>query len=60
MHPKTIAESKKLAVLPGEHPIPELEVWDPPFERWMRIADDLLRRSVLRQTPPGDATILKH
>lgn len=22
---------------------PELEVWDPPFERWMKLADDLLR-----------------
>jgi hypothetical protein len=22
---------------------PETAVWEPPFERWMRLADDLLR-----------------
>ena len=22
---------------------PEVEVWEPPFERWLRLADDLLR-----------------
>ena len=22
---------------------PELEPWEPPFERWVRLADDLLR-----------------
>ena len=24
-------------------PGPELELWEPPFERWLRLADDLLR-----------------
>jgi hypothetical protein len=22
---------------------PELDLWEPPFERWLRLADDLLR-----------------
>jgi hypothetical protein len=22
---------------------PELDIWDPPFERWLRLADELLR-----------------
>jgi hypothetical protein len=22
---------------------PEMEVWEPPFERWLKLADDLLR-----------------
>lgn len=22
---------------------PEVELWEPPFERWLRLADDLLR-----------------
>jgi hypothetical protein len=22
---------------------PEVELWEPPFERWLRMADDLLR-----------------
>jgi hypothetical protein len=26
-----------------EHSDPELELWEPPFERWLRLADDLLR-----------------
>lgn len=24
---------------------PDTEIWEPPFERWMRLADDLLRES---------------
>lgn len=27
---------------------PEIEVWDPPFERWLRLAD-----SLLGNIPPG-------
>ena len=27
----------------GARPDPELELWEPPFERWLRLADDLLR-----------------
>jgi hypothetical protein len=29
-----------------DHPVPdnnsEMELWEPPFERWMKLADDLL------------------
>jgi len=24
---------------------PDIEVWEPPFERWLKLADDLLRNS---------------
>jgi hypothetical protein len=27
----------------GPQEAPEFEVWEPPFERWLRMADDLLR-----------------
>ena len=27
----------------GQQLEPELDLWDPPFERWLRLADDLLR-----------------
>jgi len=60
MEPKINAESKNPPVLPGESPISELELWDPPFERWMKIADawlgtvPLTRPAVDRdsKTPP--------
>jgi len=45
MDPKTIVESRISPVPPGDLPVPELEVWDPPFERWMKIADALLGRT---------------
>ena len=32
---KTEGEEKQLT--------PEVELWEPPFERWLRLADDLLR-----------------
>lgn len=25
--------------------VPEIEIWEAPFERWLRMADDLLRES---------------
>ena len=28
----------------GEERYPETDVWEPPFERWMQMADDLLRQ----------------
>ena len=27
----------------AQPPEPELGLWEPPFERWLRLADDLLR-----------------
>jgi hypothetical protein len=45
------------------HSAPEVEVWEPPFERWMRIADVLLGRAVTSPTKaaiPRDSKILKH
>jgi hypothetical protein len=32
-------------------PDSETEVWEPPFERWMRLADDLLREWPSKQRP---------
>ena len=36
------AESQTSPVPPGEGLAAELEVWDPPFERWMQLVDTLL------------------
>ena len=33
--PENESEEQQLA--------PEVELWEPPFERWLRLADDLLR-----------------
>jgi hypothetical protein len=30
---------------PGPELAKELEIWDAPFERWLRMADDLLRKA---------------
>jgi hypothetical protein len=30
---------------------PDMEVWDPPFERWLKLADDLLRNSPVPKSP---------
>ena len=55
MEPKITAEEKLAPVPPGELPGFEIEVWEPPFERWMRIADNLLGRGslVLPKAIPG-------
>jgi hypothetical protein len=53
MDPKIDTDVKTLPVPPGELLGPEMEVWDPPFERWMRIADELLGRSAM--VPPKAA-----
>jgi len=42
MEPKTIAKSQTSPMAPGERVMPDPEVWDPPFERWIRLADALL------------------
>jgi hypothetical protein len=34
----------------------EMEVWDPPFERWMRLADALLEESALERRLNGGNT----
>ena len=46
MDPKISPESE-IAPLPptSESLTPEAEVWEPPFERWMRLADTLLRQT---------------
>ena len=44
MDPKTTAESQISPLPPGEGLAAEVEVWDPPFERWMRLADTLLAK----------------
>ena len=62
MDPKINSEATIAPVPPGKLPGSEMEVWDPPFERWMRIADELLGRSaiVLPKTAPRDPKSLKH
>jgi hypothetical protein len=37
-----VAEAQ-LPLTQGPQSGPELELWEPPFERWIRLADDLLR-----------------
>ena len=45
MDPKTTAAESQISPLPpGEGLASEGEVWDPPFERWMRLADTLLAK----------------
>jgi hypothetical protein len=63
MEPKISREPRILPVPPGEVPMPELEGWDPPFERWIRMADALLGRSVgalPKVTIPCDLKSMKH
>jgi len=30
---------------------PEIEAWEPPFERWLKLADDLLRNRPVPKPP---------
>ncbi len=63
MDPKINADSQISFVPPGERVILDLEVWDPPFERWMRLADALLGRTVPplpKGAIPRDSGTLKH
>ena len=55
-------EAKVSPVPPGELPGSEVGVWDPPFERWMRMADELLGSGwvALPKAPPGDSKARKH
>jgi len=32
---------------------PEMDLWEPPFERWMRLADDLLRGDLIESCQEG-------
>ena len=48
---------------PGELPAPEIEGGDPPFERWIRMADALLRKGAVpfpKAVIPRDPKTLKH
>jgi hypothetical protein len=62
MDPKINIELKISPVIPGEVPGAEMEVWDPPFERWMRMADELLGRAAvtLPKAVSRDPKTLKH
>jgi hypothetical protein len=37
---------------------PEIEAWEPPFERWLKLADDLLRNRPDRKPSLGRYTSL--
>jgi hypothetical protein len=39
----SFVDEGQLPLTQGLQSGPELELWEPPFERWMRLADDLLR-----------------
>lgn len=43
MDRKTQIGSPKPPQVPSTPPQQPVEFWEPPFERWMRLADDLLR-----------------
>jgi hypothetical protein len=65
MEPKTTSEVQIPPALPaGEGLAPEVEVWDPPFERWIRLADVLLRRGApplpKAKTPPDSKSLIEH
>ena len=53
MDRKTKIDSPKPPQVPSSAPLQPIDLWDPPFERWMRMADDLLRDLPL---PPRAAT----
>jgi len=38
-----LGNSQSNPVSQNEPMLPELELWEPPFERWLRIADAALR-----------------
>ena len=64
MEPKISTEAKVSPVPPGELPgsNSDVEVWAPPFERWMRIVDELLARDAapLPKVIPVKSKLLKH
>ncbi len=43
MNPQTTGNLQRFPVSQNEPKPTELEVWEPPFERWLRIADAALR-----------------
>ncbi len=51
----TLANSQSYPVSQNEPRPPELEVWEPPFERWLKIADAALRgtTSPCKETAPA-------
>jgi hypothetical protein len=67
MEPKMSVEARVSPVPPGkllgsDVPGSDVEVWAPPFERWMRIVDELLARdaSPLPKVIPVKSKLLKH
>ena len=64
MDHKIIPQSQISPVPPAADRLtPDVEVWDPPFERWIRLADTLLGRAAARPPKAGlprDAKTLKH
>jgi hypothetical protein len=41
--PSSLVNEDHIPLTQDLQPGPELELWEPPFERWLRLADDLLR-----------------
>jgi hypothetical protein len=42
MDQKISSETQVPTILSGAHSGPEMDIWEPPFERWLRLADLLL------------------
>ena len=46
MEPKSTVIPMHVSTLPQiQSPVDEPEIWDPPFERWIQLADELLTAS---------------
>jgi hypothetical protein len=37
---------------------PTMDIWEPPFERWMKLADDLLRQWPIESRPTSSRPLL--
>lgn len=46
--PSSFAQNLSAQIESNQQHEPEIEVWEPPFDRWMRLADDLLKNHVVK------------
>ena len=47
------AANPEIPLVPLNEHGPDMELWEPPFERWLRLADELLGNGVA----PGENTL---
>jgi hypothetical protein len=48
-----LGNSQSYPVSQNEPMLPELELWEPPFERWLKIADAALRGTATTRKEPA-------